>query len=161
MDSRWRDLAVTPSTEGEGAQRFLDLGSERLAAMDEAGIDVAVLSLTTPGVQNLDPQCRRQSCCKWQEFRSERSTSTTLISRHYCRRCWRTVCASLPRLWSRPAAREVQAPPRQVRDVVLRFADAKMARTDISVALYQISTNIGGPEIVKRRSCDARRRLAQ
>ncbi len=37
-----------------------------------------------------------------------------------------------------------------IRDVVLCFVDAKMARTDISVALYQISTNIGGPEIVKR-----------
>ena len=40
--------------------------------------------------------------------------------------------------------------PDMIRDVVLRFVDAKMARTDISVALYQISTNIGGPEIVKR-----------
>jgi uncharacterized protein len=54
VDSRWRDLALKASTEGEGARRLLDLGTERLAAMDEAGIDVAVLSLTTPGVQNLD-----------------------------------------------------------------------------------------------------------
>ncbi|MFH8533499.1 amidohydrolase family protein [Streptomyces tendae] len=33
---------------------LLDLGDGRLAAMDDAGIDTAVLSLTTPGLQNLD-----------------------------------------------------------------------------------------------------------
>ena len=54
VDPRWRDLALQASTEGEGARRLLDLGPERLAAMDEAGIDVAILSLTTPGVQNLE-----------------------------------------------------------------------------------------------------------
>ncbi len=32
---------------------LLDLGEGRLAAMDDAGIDVAVLSVTTPGLQNL------------------------------------------------------------------------------------------------------------
>ena len=51
VDSRWSDLALKPSTEGEGARRLLDLGAERLDAMNEAGIDVAVLSVTTPGVQ--------------------------------------------------------------------------------------------------------------
>jgi uncharacterized protein len=54
VDPAWRDLALKATTEGEGARRLLDLGAERLKAMDEAGIDVAVLSLTTPGVQNLD-----------------------------------------------------------------------------------------------------------
>src|SRR5215831_14561375 len=54
VDSRWSDLALKPSTEGEGARRLLDHGAERLDAMNEAGVDVAVLSLTTPGVQNLD-----------------------------------------------------------------------------------------------------------
>ncbi|AUA08079.1 amidohydrolase family protein [Streptomyces sp. SID8382] len=33
---------------------LLDLDSGRVAAMDDAGIDVSVLSLTTPGLQNLD-----------------------------------------------------------------------------------------------------------
>jgi len=56
VDPRWRDLALKPSTEGEGTRRLLDLGAQRLDAMDEAGIDVAVLSLTTPGVQNLDAE---------------------------------------------------------------------------------------------------------
>jgi uncharacterized protein len=32
---------------------LLDLGDGRVAAMDDAGIDTAVLSLTTPGLQNL------------------------------------------------------------------------------------------------------------
>ncbi len=54
VDPRWSDLALKPSTEGEGANRLLDLGPARIAAMDEAGLDVAVLSLTTPGVQNID-----------------------------------------------------------------------------------------------------------
>ena len=56
VDPRWSDLALKPSTEGEDARRLLDLGAERLDAMNEAGIDVAVLSLTTPGVQNLDAE---------------------------------------------------------------------------------------------------------
>ncbi len=34
---------------------LVDLGEQRLRAMDEAGLDVQVLSLTTPGVQNLAP----------------------------------------------------------------------------------------------------------
>ncbi len=55
VDPLWRDLALNASTEGEAARRLLDLGTGRLTAMDEAGIDVAVLSLTTPGVQNLEP----------------------------------------------------------------------------------------------------------
>ena len=37
-----------------------------------------------------------------------------------------------------------------VSEVVQRFVDAKMVRTDISMALYQISADIGGPALVKR-----------
>jgi uncharacterized protein len=56
VDPRWSDLALKLSAEGEVTRRLLDLGADRLKAMDEAGIDVAVLSLTTPGVQNLDAE---------------------------------------------------------------------------------------------------------
>ena len=56
VDPRWSDRALKLSTEGEGARRLLDLGAERLKAMDEAGIDVAVLSLTSLGVQNLNAE---------------------------------------------------------------------------------------------------------
>jgi len=37
-----------------------------------------------------------------------------------------------------------------VKDVVEAFVDAKMARPDISAALYQISANVGGPALVKK-----------
>ena len=37
------------------ARRLIELGGERLSAMEETGLDVQVLSLTSPGVQNLAP----------------------------------------------------------------------------------------------------------
>lgn len=45
-------------------------------------------------------------------------------------------------------------------DVVQRFVDAKLVRTDISVALYQISADIGGPAIVKRTVQRSQKALA-
>jgi predicted TIM-barrel fold metal-dependent hydrolase len=36
------------------AHRLLDLDAERIAAMDDTGLDVAVVSMTTPGLQSLD-----------------------------------------------------------------------------------------------------------
>ncbi|MBE7216864.1 MAG: amidohydrolase [Caulobacteraceae bacterium] len=41
--------------DGEIAARLRDLGDGRIALMDEAGVDVQVLSLTTPGLHNLEP----------------------------------------------------------------------------------------------------------
>lgn len=55
LDSQWQDLALRPSAEGESARRLAEVGEERFAAMEHTGIDVQVLSLTTPGVQNLAP----------------------------------------------------------------------------------------------------------
>ncbi len=40
---------------GENGTRLADLGEGRLALMDEQGVDVQVLSLTTPGLHNLEP----------------------------------------------------------------------------------------------------------
>ena len=37
-----------------------------------------------------------------------------------------------------------------VKDVVEAFVDAKMARTDISTALYRIAAEVGGPALVRR-----------
>lgn len=48
-----RDLAFRPASEGETSRLLMDLGVERLAHMDRTGLDVQVLSLTTPGVQHL------------------------------------------------------------------------------------------------------------
>jgi uncharacterized protein len=54
LDPRWQDLSLRASTEGPSARRLLDLGEQRMAAMDETGLDVQVVSLTTPGLQNLE-----------------------------------------------------------------------------------------------------------
>jgi hypothetical protein len=48
-----RDLAFRPAAEADTWRRLLELGPERIAAMDATGLSVQVLSLTTPGVQNL------------------------------------------------------------------------------------------------------------
>lgn len=37
------------------SHRLLEIGEERIAAMDDQGVDVQVLSLNSPGVQSLDP----------------------------------------------------------------------------------------------------------
>ncbi len=55
LDPRWQDLAQPASATGETGRRLLELGPERFAAMAQTGLDVQVLSLTAPGVQNLRP----------------------------------------------------------------------------------------------------------
>lgn len=52
-EPRWQDLSLAPSTQGESGRRLAELGDDRIAAMDEAGVDRQVLSLSTPGVQSL------------------------------------------------------------------------------------------------------------
>lgn len=42
--------------QGEIGHRLEDLGEGRLALMDESGIDVQVLSVTTPALHNLEPE---------------------------------------------------------------------------------------------------------
>ena len=57
----WSRLPGMQQTPGAGfgadplAQRLRDVGDRRLADMDAQGADMQVLSLTTPGVQNLSP----------------------------------------------------------------------------------------------------------
>jgi len=46
-----------------------------------------------------------------------------------------------------------------VKEVVEAFVDAKMARADISTALYRIAADIGGPTLVKRTSQRSRKAL--
>jgi len=51
--------AVDPSVafdSGQIADRLLDLAEDRLALMDETGLDVQVLSLTTPALHDLGPE---------------------------------------------------------------------------------------------------------
>lgn len=40
---------------GEVGERLREVGERRIAAMDEAGLDIQVISLTSPGLQNLSP----------------------------------------------------------------------------------------------------------
>ncbi len=42
--------------QGEVGQRLEDLDEGRLALMDESGVDVQVLSVTTPALHNLEPE---------------------------------------------------------------------------------------------------------
>lgn len=48
-----------------------------------------------------------------------------------------------------------------VREVVKRFVDVKMKRPDISMALYQIAADVGGPALVKRLGQRSRKALKE
>jgi predicted TIM-barrel fold metal-dependent hydrolase len=61
ISSAWEASAIghegTGSFDrGEIGQRLEDLGGSRLALMDESGVDVQVLSVTTPALHNLEPE---------------------------------------------------------------------------------------------------------
>ncbi|RYY15453.1 MAG: amidohydrolase, partial [Alphaproteobacteria bacterium] len=49
------DPVSTIADVGQTGERLADLGGGRLALMDDQGVDVQVLSLTTPGLHNLEP----------------------------------------------------------------------------------------------------------
>ena len=54
---KWRLYYQADAFEPFGVKdRLLDLGEGRLAAMDAAGVDVAILSLTAPGCEQLDAE---------------------------------------------------------------------------------------------------------
>jgi len=54
LEPQWRDVGIASSPDDELGRRLVDLDGERIAAMDETGLDVSVVSMTTPGLQNLD-----------------------------------------------------------------------------------------------------------
>ncbi|MEU4742372.1 amidohydrolase family protein [Actinosynnema sp. NPDC023658] len=56
LTEAWARAGVSPHGYGDDhpvTRRLRDVGDGRLADMDDQGVDVAVLSLSTPGVQNL------------------------------------------------------------------------------------------------------------
>ncbi len=55
LDPHWQDVALQHSDGGEVGARLADLADGRIAAMDETGLDVQVLTLTAPGVQSQEP----------------------------------------------------------------------------------------------------------
>ncbi|MTD52531.1 amidohydrolase family protein [Amycolatopsis pithecellobii] len=54
LDPVLQDFAVKPASEGTMARQLADLGDRRVADMTETGLDVQVLSMSTPGLQSLD-----------------------------------------------------------------------------------------------------------
>jgi predicted TIM-barrel fold metal-dependent hydrolase len=54
VDPRWRGALANLPGQEELARRLSDLDAERLAWMDTVGIDTQVVSLTSPGLQNLE-----------------------------------------------------------------------------------------------------------
>jgi predicted TIM-barrel fold metal-dependent hydrolase len=53
LDSPARDDSRASAPPGELGERLREVGERRIAAMDEAGLDVQVISLTSPGLHNL------------------------------------------------------------------------------------------------------------
>ena len=53
LDSRAREDSRASVPPGELGERLREVGERRIAAMDEAGLDVQVISLTSPGLHNL------------------------------------------------------------------------------------------------------------
>jgi uncharacterized protein len=53
LDSPARDEARSSVPPGEVGELLREVGERRIAAMDNAGLDVQVISLTTPGLHNL------------------------------------------------------------------------------------------------------------
>ncbi len=54
LNSDLQDLALTASAMGDTGRRLAEIGPERFTSMEQTGLDVQVISLSTPGVQNLD-----------------------------------------------------------------------------------------------------------
>ncbi len=54
LDPKYRDTSHQLAGKPDLDERLEDFAQSRLQAMDASGIDVQVLSLTTPGTQNLE-----------------------------------------------------------------------------------------------------------
>jgi predicted TIM-barrel fold metal-dependent hydrolase len=95
---------------GETGARLADLGENRLALMDEQGVDVQVLSLTTPGLHNLAPGAAVDAARRVNDFIAET-----------CARRPDRFCgfAALPTPHAEAAPRELE---RAVRELGLKGA---------------------------------------
>ena len=54
LEPRWRDPTSEVSGDSDIGRGLLSLDDQRIAVMDDAGVDTQVLSLTTPGLFDLD-----------------------------------------------------------------------------------------------------------
>ncbi len=128
-----RAAATVEALEEATIQVLLKLGLERLTTnhvAKRAGVSVGTL---------------------YQYYPNKQSLLSALLERHM-----RKVSEAME-----TACRRAQGKPLQdmTCEVVERFLDAKLARTDISTALYKISAEIGGPAIVERTTRRCRKAL--
>ncbi|WP_194396338.1 amidohydrolase family protein [Microbacterium atlanticum] len=56
LQDAWGGLSITSADGDDIAALLNDIGEERLRRMDDEGVDVQVLSLGTPGMQDLEPR---------------------------------------------------------------------------------------------------------
>lgn len=56
VEPAYRGLALEPSNSPDTRAALLDVGAGRIEAMDRMGVDVQVLQMATPGLQNLPPR---------------------------------------------------------------------------------------------------------
>jgi len=59
FEARWVLPAKLPADDGGIMEKLLDVGEHRIHVMDEAGIDMQVLSIMSPGVQAFDGETAR------------------------------------------------------------------------------------------------------
>jgi len=60
LEPRAREESMASAPAGELGERLRDVGEQRIAAMDEAGLDIQVISLTSPGLQDLPADAGRR-----------------------------------------------------------------------------------------------------
>lgn len=105
-------------------QVLLSLGEERLTTTrvaERAGVSVGTLYQYYPNKQSL----------------------LFAVLDHHMRNMVVTVEAACKAAHHKPLAE-------MIREMVEAFVDAKMERADISVALYRVSADVGGPALVKQ-----------
>jgi AcrR family transcriptional regulator len=116
---------VTVEAISEAAiQVLLRHGAERLTTTrvaDRAGVSVGTLYQYYPNKQSL----------------------LFAVLEHHLNNVAATVEAACESACHKPLAE-------MIREMVEAFVDAKMERADISVALYRVSADIGGPALIKR-----------
>jgi AcrR family transcriptional regulator len=114
-------------------QVLLSHGAERLTTTrvaERAGVSVGTL---------------------YQYYPNKRSLLFAVLENHLNRVAAR-VEATCERASHKPLAE-------MIKEVVEAFVDAKMERSDISTALYRISTEVGGPALIKRIGQRSRKAL--
>jgi 2,3-dihydroxybenzoate decarboxylase len=95
MTSLWGFFAQSPHRRATDIiDRLLDLGDRRIADMDATGIDVAILSLTSPGVQPLPVGEAKPMVARANDHLAE------AVSRHPTRYAGMTSIAPQDPIWS-------------------------------------------------------------